>query len=75
MKIRHHLALVLLAYLGMGVSIAIQILGVKAGMNPDTVFRIFFGCIIFYSVIILTSFEKVKRVVLTHDEKESKIKS
>lgn len=58
---KKHLSLTCFGYAAMGIGATVERLGVKAGINPFTVFVIFASCLIFFVVVVFTSMEKVKR--------------
>lgn len=65
---KKHLALTCFAYLFFGVGMTVQQLGIKAGLGLELTLGIFISSTIFFLVVVLTSMEKVKKILYKKDE-------
>ena len=67
---KKHLVISLLAYLGFGVSMTVQNLGIKAGLGFWPTVIIFVGGLLFFVYAAFTHLQKVKDFISDHEKKE-----
>lgn len=69
MKNYTHLAITCIAYAYFGFGWAVEIYGMKAGLSSDATTAIFCTAFTFYLVVMLTSLEKVTKIIKESDSK------